>query len=96
MKIDQVFNEHNDELHITSGELIVEDETSGSWEAKLYGVENQRFFTDAMKDDTKERLTFETDRGTLNGIISVEALDSTVEESVITLKGVGHLNGLRN
>ncbi|WP_240374903.1 hypothetical protein [Bacillus piscicola] len=93
MKLDHVYTENNDEIHFDTGELTVEENNPENWSAVLYGVENQRLFTDALRNNTKEHLTFETNEGTMYGLVEVEAFDSAGDENVVNVKGTGHLNG---
>ncbi|MDZ5784571.1 hypothetical protein [Marinococcus luteus] len=95
LKVDEVFTDDKEQLHYTDGELEVRDDNGEDWEVKLYGVDNQRFFTDALKNNEKKHLTFETDKGSMYGLVSVEALDNAgvANEDVVTLVGTGPLNG---
>ena len=93
MKLDQLFTENKDEIFFDTGEVHVINNDPEHWEAKIYGVENQRFFTDAMRNNTREHLTFETNEGTMYGVAEVDTFDSATDENVVTLKGTGMLNG---
>ncbi|SDI28056.1 hypothetical protein [Alteribacillus bidgolensis] len=44
MKVDQLFNEQNEEIQFDTGEIKVKNDDPENWEVKIYGVENQRFF----------------------------------------------------
>ncbi|MFB4164957.1 hypothetical protein ACE1TI_14280 [Alteribacillus sp. JSM 102045] len=95
MKVDQLFNEQNEEIQFNTGEINVKNDDPEDWEVKIYGVENQRFFTDALRDSRKEHLTFETSKGTMNRMVDIEAFDSAKEENVVTMKGTSTLNGYK-
>ncbi|MDQ0298890.1 hypothetical protein J2S78_001310 [Salibacterium salarium] len=94
MKIDKVVvEEKNDKITFNTGELHVKDGDPEKWEATLHGVENQRFFMEAMRDSRKEHLTFETEAGTMDGFVAVEGLDPAATQNVVTLTGASVLNG---
>ncbi|WP_158736158.1 hypothetical protein [Alteribacillus sp. YIM 98480] len=95
MKVDQLFNEQNEEIQFDSGEIKVKNDDPENWEVKIYGVENQRFFMEGLRDNRKEHLTFETNKGTMNGIVDIETFDSASEENVVTMKGTSTLNGYK-
>ncbi|MFB5661447.1 hypothetical protein [Alteribacillus sp. HJP-4] len=94
MKVDQLFNEQKEKIRFDTGELNVTNDDPEQWHVKLYGVENQRYFQEALRDNRKEHFTFETSEGTVNGLADVETFDSAnAEENVITLIGSSTLNG---
>ncbi|RSL30196.1 hypothetical protein D7Z54_27275 [Salibacterium salarium] len=95
MKIDKIVTEKNDKIMFETGELHVKNDDPEQWEATINGVENQRFFMEALRDSRKEHLTFETDAGTMDGFVAVEGMDPAATQNIVTLTGASTLNGYK-
>ncbi|WP_139185950.1 hypothetical protein [Alteribacillus bidgolensis] len=53
------------------------------------------FLMKGLRDSRKEHLTFETNKGTMNGLVDIKTFDSASEENVVTMKGTSTLNGYK-
>ncbi|MGY4689572.1 hypothetical protein [Salibacterium sp. K-3] len=95
MKIDKIFLGKDERIPFDTGELTVKNNDPEQWEAVIYGVKNQRFFMEALRDSRKEHLIFETESGTMDGMVAVEGLDPAAVENVVTVTGVSTLNGYK-
>ncbi|SFP80949.1 hypothetical protein [Salibacterium halotolerans] len=95
MKIDKIFLGKDERITFDTAELTVKNNDPEQWEAVIYGVENQRFFMEALRDSRKEHLIFETEQGTMDGMVAVEGLDPASTENVVTVTGAGTLNGYK-